>query len=50
MTFYAICMCVLIFLALIGFLFAIADREKPLPPPKDDSRSWSINYMTDFKR
>lgn len=36
--------------ALVGAVAAWVEREKPLPPPRDDHRSWSINYMTDLKR
>lgn len=50
MSLYAAAMLTFSLLALIGFLFALADHDKPLPKPRADERSWSINYMTDFKR
>jgi len=40
--------CAVLFLVMVVCL--IAQNEKPLPRPRADERSWSINYMTDFKR
>lgn len=49
-TLQIICILVCAVIALTGAVAWIVEREKPLPPPKDDQRAWSINYMTDFKR
>lgn len=36
--------------ALIGAVAAWVEREKPLPPPRDDSRDWTGAFMRDWKR
>lgn len=50
MTLQIICILVCSVIALTGAVAWLVEKEKPLPPPKGDARSWSINYMTDFKR